>query len=78
MSDTVRCEVCKTIGYRRRGHAAPDGWLFGEAIDDEGPENDATIVWACSKSCANRFWRQGPGRLDLRTGVMTPAIDENE
>jgi hypothetical protein len=75
MSSSVACDVCGAAGRRRRGRCAPDGWFFAEVreTDPDGAtdDTDSTIVYACTPVCAGRFWKRGPGRLDLVTGSVT-------
>ena len=66
MSDEVHCDCCKTRGRRRRMYPCPDDWFYLEAKDTESTEEDAIIVYACSKACALLLWQKGPGpRFEL-------------
>lgn len=59
MSDTVRCDKCRKIGYRKRFFLAPTNWLYIETLVDE--EEDCVITYACSEECAHGLWQKGPG-----------------
>lgn len=63
MSEQVCCDVCGTIGRRRRMTWAPDGWFYAEATDEKDKSN-TIIVWVCSEECKNNFWMKGPGKMD--------------
>ena len=63
MSDSVCCDVCGTEGRRKRFTWAPEGWFYAEATDEE--DKSTIIVWACSEECKNKFWKQGPGKMNL-------------
>ena len=60
MSASMKCDVCETIGRRKRGNCCPEGWLFAETLDDSGVVFVHTV---CSQDCASRFWKPGPGNL---------------
>lgn len=60
MSDPIRCEVCGKTGQRRVMKHCPEGWFYGEVIDDE---DSPLVVVACSVECSQRFWLPGPGDL---------------
>ena len=64
MSESFRCEVCGTLGRRRRGHCCPEGWLYAET-KDEDPPGEVYVLGVCSQLCAEKFWLPGPGRLLL-------------
>lgn len=52
------------------GTLAPRDWFYCEVIRDDSPE-DPIIAWACSTDCAMKFWKPGPGKLDL---TQDPAL----
>lgn len=64
MSDPVKCDLCESVGRRRMGCYAPEGWLWFETIDEDDPAN-SLIVFACSRYCATNIWKPGPGKLEL-------------
>lgn len=64
MSDKVKCDFCGNYGKRRMGTLAPQGWFYLEAQDSDNPSN-CLIMWACSKECADKQWKPGPGKLNL-------------
>jgi len=77
MSDDCKCDHCGKRGRRPRMHAAPDGWLYLEAVDDEEGPSSAIIVLACSDTCALALWKPGRGpRFD--TVPETSADDGGE
>jgi hypothetical protein len=69
MSDIVYCDVCGERGHRRLSRCTPEGWLYGEARDEE--TGAVAIISVCSQACAVKFWQQGPG--DLRSGMQDRA-----
>lgn len=76
MSEDFRCEVCGTVGRRRRGTLCPEGWLYGEGLDEDSGE--VIVLGVCSQECSVRFWHPGPGKLDLTVdpeGWRFPGID---
>lgn len=58
----VHCDHCRKPGWRDFRRAAPAGWLYLEAFDDETPE-EVTVMRACSAECSSALWREGPGPL---------------
>jgi len=64
MSEAVCCDVCGTVGRRRAMRYAPEGWFYGETTDNSDPHN-VLIVWACSEECKQKFWKDGPGKMDV-------------
>lgn len=83
MSESVTCDVCGKTGRRRMKQVVPEGWLFGESkIDGESalqPNGNITaetmVCMVCSEDCSKRFWRKGPGRINLMSGELFPSID---
>lgn len=68
MSDDMRCEVCGAEGRRRAGAVCPEGWLYLEVADDDADDDAGRrglvlVASVCSRACAGRAWREGPGRL---------------
>lgn len=64
MSEQVCCDVCGAKGRRRQMTWAPEGWFYAEATDEEDKDN-TLIVLACSEECKNKFWKEGPGKMNL-------------
>jgi hypothetical protein len=64
MSDEVFCEVCRKRGYRRLMRHCPEGWFYGEFINDADPRTGPYVLTVCSKACSEAFWVVGPGRLN--------------
>lgn len=64
MSDLFRCEVCSDKGKRYKGKLVPEGWYYAEVTDDDHPSNPI-VVGVCSTACRSRFWKSGPGHLNL-------------
>lgn len=69
MSEDFKCEVCGTEGRRRRMTFVPEGWFYGEAVDDE--TRQVVVVGVCSAACRERFFKKGPGRMT--TAEKEPA-----
>ena len=76
MSEEVRCDVCKKPGRRRMGQIAPADWSYGESdmVDGVGNVVDQVVVYACSQKCREKFWNNGPGKLDLGSYIATQSI----
>lgn len=64
MSDEMHCCVCHVSGRRRLLRHCPEGWFYGEFIDDEDPGKGPYVLAVCSKACSEAFWLVGPGRLN--------------
>lgn len=78
MSDDAHCDVCRRHGRRRRGKHCPEGWFYGEFVNEDDAGAGPVVVIACSTECRDRFWLQGPG--DLRTSpsyIVTPKANRN-
>jgi hypothetical protein len=63
MSDDVTCERCGLLGWRHRGHVAPEGWYFGSFTleGDNHDPGDLLIVSACSEACRDALWTKMAG-----------------
>jgi hypothetical protein len=61
MSDSLACDRCGKVGYRRLSRTAPEGWFYAEfKCEDTGK---VYIIYACSFTCAHVEWKAGPGNL---------------
>lgn len=67
MSDPFKCDVCGTIGRRRKGAFVPEGWYYGEMRNEEsqGGDGEVYVLGVCSTPCRDAFWKPGPGKLNL-------------
>jgi hypothetical protein len=77
VSDDVTCDHCGLLGWRRRGHVAPEGWYFASFAltgEDHDP-GDLLIVSACSEVCRDALWTKMAGhRWDtIERRVDVPA-----
>jgi hypothetical protein len=82
VSESVECAKCHTVGRRRRGCIAPDGWFYTEIVTDDDPRGTC-YRYACSEACCAVDWLHGPGDLGLRnlrqvtvTNLRFPCIIE--
>lgn len=70
MSDFINCDVCSKSGRRKMFKHCPEGWLYGEFLNDDDPES-AFVVSVCSEECARRFFVPGPGDLNTSPEYVT-------
>lgn len=56
MSDDCACDGCGGLGRRPRRAFCPDGWLYLEAVPENGDPEGILIMMACSKECALKLW----------------------
>jgi len=65
--ERVNCERCGAVGRRPLTHIAPGGWLYLETVVEQPPGSpaptppDKLITYACTPTCAEALWQQGPG-----------------
>lgn len=61
MREPVRCEGCDATGLRALSRICPPGWFYLTTKIEGANAHDVVYTYACSKTCRDRMWCDGPG-----------------